>query len=169
MEQLEMVEKLSEKAKVSYEDARDALEASDWDMLEAMILLEKNGKMRREANYRTQPEPSDSEEGHANVKGVLRALVDWVVKAINWLVKVSLVITHRGKTVLELPLIVPALLLILGFYLIVPAFVISLFFGVRYSIRDAGNAAQVNQIMDTAADIAEKIKKGVRSESGKNE
>ena len=40
MEKFEMIEKLSARANVSFADARDALEASDWDMLDALILLE---------------------------------------------------------------------------------------------------------------------------------
>lgn len=44
MEQLEKVEKLRERADVSYEEAKEALEACDWDLLDAMVWLEKEGK-----------------------------------------------------------------------------------------------------------------------------
>ena len=37
MEQLEKVEKLRERADVSYEEAKEALEACDWDLLDAMV------------------------------------------------------------------------------------------------------------------------------------
>ena len=46
MEQLEKVEKLRERANVSYEEAKEALEASDWDLLDAMVYLEKKGKVK---------------------------------------------------------------------------------------------------------------------------
>ena len=39
MEHLEKVEKLRERANVSYEDAKEALEASEWDLLDAMVYL----------------------------------------------------------------------------------------------------------------------------------
>ncbi|MCL1805364.1 MAG: DUF4342 domain-containing protein [Clostridiales bacterium] len=42
---LEQVEKLREKADVSYEDAKAALELTDGDLLEAVIHLEKQGKI----------------------------------------------------------------------------------------------------------------------------
>ena len=42
---LEQVEKLRERANVSYEDARAALESTDGDLLEAVIFLEKQGKI----------------------------------------------------------------------------------------------------------------------------
>ena len=44
MDHLEMVEKLAQKAGVSYEDAKMALEACGWDMLDALVYLEKLGK-----------------------------------------------------------------------------------------------------------------------------
>ena len=45
MEQLEMVKKLHEKAGVSYDEARDALVRANWDMLEAVRILEEEGKI----------------------------------------------------------------------------------------------------------------------------
>ena len=44
MDQLEKVDKLRERANVSYEEAKEALEASNWDLLDAMVYLEKHGK-----------------------------------------------------------------------------------------------------------------------------
>ena len=49
MDQMEMVEKLRQKANVSYEEARDALEKSAWDLLDALVYLEGQGKIRQEA------------------------------------------------------------------------------------------------------------------------
>ena len=46
MDHFEMVEKLRAKANVSYEEAKAALEASDWDMLDALVLLENEGKVK---------------------------------------------------------------------------------------------------------------------------
>ena len=44
MDNFEKVEKLRERASVSYEEAKAALEESGWDILDAMVLLEKQGK-----------------------------------------------------------------------------------------------------------------------------
>ena len=46
MDHFEMVEKLRAKANVSYEEAKAALEKSDWDMLDALVLLESEGKVK---------------------------------------------------------------------------------------------------------------------------
>ena len=45
MEFFEKVEALREKANVSYEVAKEAMEACNYDMLDAMIYLEKQGKV----------------------------------------------------------------------------------------------------------------------------
>ena len=46
MATIEQVEKLRSKANVSYEEAKNALEACGDDILEAMIYLEKQGKVQ---------------------------------------------------------------------------------------------------------------------------
>ena len=50
MTNLEMVETLREKANVSYEEAKTALEASNWDLLDAILLLESEGKIAPETS-----------------------------------------------------------------------------------------------------------------------
>ncbi|MDR2615905.1 MAG: ubiquitin, partial [Oscillospiraceae bacterium] len=44
MATLEQVEKLRERANVSFEEAKAALDEADGDLLDALILLEKQGK-----------------------------------------------------------------------------------------------------------------------------
>ena len=48
MEYFEKVEKLVQKAGVSYEEAKAALDASNGDLLDAMIMLERAGKTEEE-------------------------------------------------------------------------------------------------------------------------
>ncbi len=68
MEQLEKVEKLRQRANVSYEEAKEALEASGWDLLDAMVYLEKQGKVKppEQETYTTncedQPQYMDVKE-----------------------------------------------------------------------------------------------------------
>ena len=47
MENLKLVEKLKDKAKISYEEAKEILEANNWDILDAIIYLEEKGKIKR--------------------------------------------------------------------------------------------------------------------------
>ena len=49
MEMLEKVERLREKANVTYEEAKAALEQTGGDLLDAMVLLERQGKVKEPA------------------------------------------------------------------------------------------------------------------------
>ena len=64
MDNLEKVERIREKTGVSYEDAKIALEASGNDMLDAIVYLEKLGKVQgpKQSQYVTAPEVNTSSE-----------------------------------------------------------------------------------------------------------
>ena len=49
MDTFEKVEKLREKANVTFEEAKAALDEANGDLLDAMILLEKQGKAETRA------------------------------------------------------------------------------------------------------------------------
>jgi len=70
---LEQVEKLRERADVSYEDAKSALEITQGDLLEAVIYLEKQGKIEgpemNSYNTRTGSAREDDDEVNYGRKG----------------------------------------------------------------------------------------------------
>ena len=56
MENFEKIEQLVNKAGCTYEDAKAALEANGWDMIDAIISLEREGKVKKEsAAYTAKP------------------------------------------------------------------------------------------------------------------
>ena len=59
MDHYEMVEILRNKANVTYEEAKAALEASDWDMLDALVLLESEGKVNGAPEYTTKEKAAE--------------------------------------------------------------------------------------------------------------
>ena len=48
MEHFEMVEKLRQKANISYVGAKNALEQNDWDLLDALVYLEGQNRVHQE-------------------------------------------------------------------------------------------------------------------------
>ncbi len=75
MDTFEKVEKLREKANVTFEEAKAALEEANGDLLDAMILLERQGKAdARRESYSTKDdaelmvvdERETSEQKHGN-------------------------------------------------------------------------------------------------------
>ncbi len=62
MTNYEMVELLRQKANVSYEEAKAALEAANWDLLDAIVLLEREGKVpENDARFSTKAESGEKE------------------------------------------------------------------------------------------------------------
>ena len=63
MDRFELVEKLVKSTGVSYEDAKTALESSGWDLLDAAVWLEKNGRIEvKTSHFTTDPEQQQQQE-----------------------------------------------------------------------------------------------------------
>ena len=66
-----MVEMLHEKANVSYEEAKAALERNNWDVLDALIDLEKMGKVseaRTAENYSPNGETVEMDQNASTLQ-----------------------------------------------------------------------------------------------------
>ena len=167
MDHFELVEKLRERANVSYEDAKRALEASNWDLLDAMVLLENEGRIQSEENpaFTTRREPRPQHVStDDSARGILRRLVDVLVSLINRASKIDVVVSRYGKTVMALPLIAVILLVLFAPWMTIPIMLIALFFGFRYAFRGEGISDKVNQAMDRVADAADSIRSGKKND-----
>ena len=163
MDHFELIEKLREKANVSYEDAKRALEQTNWDLLDAMVLLENEGRVQPQEKtpYTTRREPRpQTAQTDDSVRGVVRRLVDMLVSLVNRASKIDVVVSRHGKTVLTLPLIAVILLIVFTTWVAIVAIVVSLFFGIRYSLTGEGISDKVNQAMDRVANAADNIRGG---------
>jgi len=160
MDHFEMVEKLRQKANVSYEEAKAALETSDWDILDALVLLESEGKVKPEngaSEYTTQEVPTDHVKETADWKENLRRLWNYLRKlfrkgnANNFVVR-----GKKGKVEMEMPITVLVLLVICLEPLSLIAIVGGLLCGCRYSFQGPDVNSKVNDAMDKAADAVQK-------------
>ena len=145
MTNYEMVEMLREKANVSYEEAKRALEASNWDLLDAIVLLEREGKVpennARFSTERKKEKQKNSDEEHSGTSGFkqgMSSLGSVLRRILNYLNRNFLVVSKNARGVLSLPLTAFALLLIFPpTWVVLVLMLVSLFFGFRYSIRGA--------------------------------
>lgn len=135
MDHFEMTEKLRERAQVSYEEAKEALELNEWDMLEAMVYLERMGKADAGSGQAQQQKAEPKQERKPHVSGNLfematRALTSLLEKGNrNWLE-----IYREGKRIGRLPITAAVLLALLMFWVVVPAMVIGLVAGCTYRL-----------------------------------
>ncbi|MCL1848989.1 MAG: DUF4342 domain-containing protein [Clostridiales bacterium] len=182
---LEQVEKLREKADVSYEDAKAALEASDGDMLEAVIYLEKKGLIQgpkvQSFNTQTGGRQEDWDRAyhhreqfmhrkrrfHRQMGGLWQSICAFIRKTnAN-----QFQIFRDGECLVNVPVTLLIVAMLCFFWVTIPLLIIGLFFGMQYRFHgpDFGKEA-VNHFMDQAADTAENIKRAMmQQEADKDE
>lgn len=177
MDQFEKVEKLRERADVSYEEAKEALENSNWDILDAMIYLEQNGRTKApgQSSYTTcgeknsaQAESSRCEDAKEGFWDSMHKFGDWCIKWINKGNSNQFSVYKDGEEKFAVPITLLVVLLIFAFYVVVPLMIVGLFFNFRYHFEGPDmKAVDINKAMDTAADAAENLKNGINNEINK--
>ena len=179
MTDFEKIEKLREHANVTFEDAKAALDAANGDLLDAMIWLERNGKVKgpSESTHSTKYEDqaeyvSVSEKVKQSKKETKKekepkdysdnGFVQGIKRIWNFLVGNFFVVSRNGKEYVVLPILLIIIILLFLFVPTIIAIIVLLFFGFHYSFRGRNNLGSVNETMDKAADAAsgwaEKVK-----------
>ena len=173
MEMLEKVELVREKTGVSYQDAKEALEACEYDVLDAIIWLENEGKADTQtASYETSggttqvtsAEMKEAQEEHQRTSKKTKIGEVWsgfcgqCKKIFRAGLDMTFIAERDGQSVVAIPLLFVVLgILFWGASLWL--LIIGLFFGFRYRIDGASAVTiDVNDAMDKAADAAENIK-----------
>ena len=176
---LEMVERLKNKADVSYKQAKEALEYSGGNLLDALIYLEEKGSIPREtgAYYSTKsetppppPEPLPAQLPAKTKKQKApkppRPRGGGVKRFFNalrrWLIDNELEIWRRDQPITALPVLILVLLLCCAPWVTIPVLLLGLFLGFRYRFsgpdldRDEINS-MISSVADTAADLGRQV------------
>ena len=169
MTHYEMAEKLSEKMGVSLEKATAALEACDWELLDAALMLEKEvgqtGQQAWTSCDTSAEENSPGNEARERRRGVVECLGGLLRDLFNLGNRNRFEVRKGDQQLLEVPVTVLVLLLIFAFWVCLPLLVIGLFAGCRYSFSgDELGRESVNQAMDKAAEAVERVKEEVTRE-----
>ena len=175
MEMMEKVERLREKANVTYEEAKAALEQTGGDLLDAMVLLERQGKVKEPAqstfstDYEEQTEyvkvRDKVEEQEKSAPSFGRTIGRLFRGFIRFIRNTTFFVTKGEEAVFTMPTIVFVLLLFFFWEILAPVMIIALFFGIRYSFEGEEEAEKANSILNKAGDFAQ----DVRSEFTNNE
>ncbi len=170
MTNFEMVEMLRQKADITYEEAKTALELANWDLLDAMLVLEREGKVNGAGgsySTRSEEEAPNKEHKRRDCDG-LRGALRWFGRMLAKLIRIGnanhLVVSRKDEELFSLPVTVCAVLLMCSVGTVLFAMVVGLFCGLRYSFRgpNLGKEA-INSAMDRAAEVAENVKDEIRS------
>lgn len=168
MDELEKVERLRERAKVSYEEAKQALVENNWDLLDAMVYLEQQGKVEqpKQSSFTTQYEESEKIEEAVNdtkreggAGALLNRFIDWCKRILKKGNENSFIVEKDGKQVMSVPVTLLVIVAILAFWFVLIVLVIGLFCNCRYYFEGPGSIqVDVNKAMDSAANAADTIK-----------
>ncbi len=174
MDNFEKVEKLVSKAGVTYEEAKAALEKADGDLLDAMILLEKEGKVEapkqssysteytEQAQYVSVEETVENDRKSYTKEEQRRERKEKVRSGFSkiWhgLSSNFLLIKKNGEVFAKLPLWAVILILLFAWHITLIAVIVSLFFGVGYSFMGESDMSAAKSVMDKASSAAEKVK-----------
>ena len=138
-----MAEQLVEKCGITYEEAGEVLKEADYDLLEAMIILERRGRLGNGVNkYSTgimqnnytstrYESAADAESLGEFIKIAWRKLCEFC----RDLLKYQVVISKNGREMINFPLILAIILVCCTAGVVFAAVVISLMSGCSYSIR----------------------------------
>src|SRR5690606_29709211 len=119
MDRLEQIERLRERANVSYDEAKQAYEAADGDLLEAMIILERQGKVKPPegdgfySSERPKPVEVTAEEENSNGDSFtdgLQRFWDFLVRLIHKGNSTSFEVSQHEVTKVKLPMTIMVLL-----------------------------------------------------------
>lgn len=168
MDNLEKVEKLRERADVTYEDAKNALEACEWDMLDAMVYLEKLGKVKEPV----QTVYSTSYDAQTQYVSVADKVYEQKDTGENWAVKLArfckkalqkgkdnyFCVGHKDEEIIRVPVWVFVLIMLFAWHVILVVMLVSLFFDCRYSFAGKDDLSKVNHFMSKANELAERAK-----------
>ncbi len=174
MDNLEKVEKIREKTGVTYEAAKEALEASNYDVLDAIVYLEKNGKVKgpevqvvsveaNENKERSEKFKKTQDDYEKNCKRKTRHYINdffkWVGALLKKSVDTSFVVERKREVLITMPVLVLIIFLIFMFWLICPLIIVGLFCDYRYRFEGVKETKfDINDFCDKCADGAENLK-----------
>lgn len=142
VEHHEMAERLVEKCNISYEEAGEVLKEADYDLLEAMIILERRGKLGNRINkYSTgimQNYTATKSESAADAESFGEFVkIAWrkICSVCRDILKYQVIISKDGREILNFPLVLAIFLICCTAGIVFVAVIISLINGCSYDIR----------------------------------
>jgi hypothetical protein len=162
MEEFEKVEELVRVTGVSFEEATNAIRACDGNIVDAMVYLEKLGKINKDAAKKSAPSVEEKcKKADEKCKKAFEDVKKPAGKFVDFMTKNKLNIKKGDDTFATVP-VGAAALLGLAAPIAVPAAFVSMMCGYEYSFTgDKAGVDKANEVMGKAEAAAEKAKEAV--------
>ena len=170
MERDEMIKKLIKKAHVTYEEAQEVLEKCNWDLLDAIIYLERSGKVENndtttiiKVKEEYQKKDDNTKKNHENYGGI-GEIIGRIFKGLGKIIakgnKIYFEIKKDNEKPIRISLTISILLVLFFMPPTVVLLIIGLFCGYKYSVAGPNmNYDGVNDIFEKVSESADTIKK----------
>ncbi|AGK96296.1 DUF4342 domain-containing protein [Clostridium pasteurianum] len=136
---VELIDELRKRANVSYEEAKEALEKCNGDLVEALIYLEKQNKVK-------------SDEGSSFFN-----IIKKIIKKGN---TTKFIIKKKDNIILSLPVTIVVIITVFAPYVAVPGLILALITGHRFRFKGKnGEPAKVNETLDKISNVVDTAKK----------
>lgn len=180
---LQQVEELRKYADISFNEAKEALEETNGDILEAVINLEKKGKIkapkdkgfysskdsREDKDFKVNEEEIKAEfyeDSPASFADMIRKLVSFIRDLFIKGNRNSFEVVKNGSPVMAVPTTVLVVLVLFTFWITIPLLLIGLFFGYKYRFKGPElGKEKVNRAMDSVSNAAENLKKEFKGDN----
>ena len=159
---IEQVEKVVKNTGASYQEAKEALEAVDGNVLEAIITIENRRGTGKTTSQTNQTHEEKKQEHNSANSETFDKFIAWVNKMFHKGNVNKLEVVKNNQVSLSIPVTVFLLILVFLFWITVPLLIIALFFG--YGYRFSGpdlEKTKVNSAVKMASEATIRAKDAV--------
>lgn len=177
MDNFEKVEKIREKTGVTYQEAKEALEACDFDMLDAVVYLEQKGRIEKPnvGSYSTDSKvPANAAEFEKAQQSyedsckkqtfgdAMSKFFEWFKKIVKKGCDTTFSVDRNGENVFRVPVIVFVIALIFAFPVTVILLIVGMFMDCRYSFLGfESTIVDINDMCNKASDACTNLKNDI--------
>lgn len=178
---MEKIEKLRTYSNISFEEAKLYLELAEGNILDAVILLEKEGKIKKNqqaeenkfelisSDKNSSNKSQENENYYKKTKNtesfnsVAKRFFKWCEKVLTKGNQNRFDVIRFEKEIISIPITILVILLICFFWIIFPLLIVGLFFNFRYQFSgvDLGKE-NINSTSDSISQAAENLKTTVK-------
>lgn len=169
---LENIDDLRIRANISYKEAKEALEKSEGNMIDAIILLENENKTVYDRAKKQNATATDRQNQNEKKEQYKAQADDFFLSFKKFIVSLNetrVIMYNSKRVVLDISSTITILATIFAFPIVLGIFVIGLVTGNKYKIvRKDKKADIINKVLDKAAkvtqNVADTLKEKVTSE-----
>ncbi len=149
---LEQIDFLRERANVSYREAKEALEETGGDIVEALVMLEKQNKISG------KKQPASKNNGDSG-------FWDSIKNFFRKMNRIRFILRNEKSVLINFPLTVALILAIFATPFVVVGILVALFAGYRIQFRtDKGEDMAINKYFDKVSDSVQSMGEDLKSE-----